>query len=235
MNYQERQELAMVVKEQKIQDPTTVDFLGMVLGSQKKAHTIIRKYNNSLRDIYAGAALGQLHGMSGITFEDEAKIMSAINMGRSYFSEHKDRVIIRNEFDAMQYFSFLRQEEREVIVFAALDIKSTIIAHKVLFTGGLGACLCDARVILRYLIEKQGSATIMAHNHPSGDPEPSQEDLQLTKRLACATKLVGIDFLDHIIVGSNGSFSCKQTTYARSYIEEGIKQATTFINGGPLS
>jgi DNA repair protein RadC len=72
--------------------------------------------------------------------------------------------------------------------------------------GTLNASLVHPREVFRFSILKAVSSIILSHNHPSGDPEPSEEDLRITKRLVEAGKIIGIEVLDHIVIGSRGSF-----------------------------
>ena len=72
--------------------------------------------------------------------------------------------------------------------------------------GTLNASLVHAREVFRLAIFKAASSVILSHNHPSGDPEPSEDDLILTRRLAAAGNIIGIEVLDHIIIGDDSSF-----------------------------
>lgn len=99
-------------------------------------------------------------------------------------------------------------EEHFVVLF--LDTKNRIIERKTISIGTLNAAIVHPREVFRAAIERSAASIICAHNHPSGDPTPSREDIELTKRLMQAGELVGIDVLDHIVVGKEGYVSLKQ-------------------------
>jgi DNA repair protein RadC len=101
-----------------------------------------------------------------------------------------------NEVDRMkEHFWILGLNTRNVIQY--IDLVSL---------GTLGASLVHPREVFRFAIMKAISSLVMAHNHPSGDPEPSEEDLRITRRLIDAGRIVGIELLDHIIIGNGGGF-----------------------------
>lgn len=98
-----------------------------------------------------------------------------------------------------------RRQERFVVV--ALDARNRILARHVAAVGSLTACIVHPREVFAPLIRDRAAATILIHNHPSGDPSPSAEDLELTERLTQAGRLLGIIVLDHLVVGNDGYYS----------------------------
>jgi DNA repair protein RadC len=102
-----------------------------------------------------------------------------------------------NEVDQMkEHFWVLGLNARNVIQYIEL-----------VSLGTLTLAFVHPREVFRFAIMKAISSLMIAHNHPSGDPEPSQEDLKLTRRLVDAGKIIGIELLDHIIIGNGGDFS----------------------------
>lgn len=95
----------------------------------------------------------------------------------------------------------------ESFIAIALDSRNRPRAWTVISQGSMTACPVDAADVLRFALLAGAPALIVAHNHPSGDPSPSPEDLVLTARLVEAARVVGIRILDHIIVGEDGHFS----------------------------
>lgn len=100
-----------------------------------------------------------------------------------------------------------KQEEFFVI---SLDTKNKIIDKKRISKGSLNASIVHPREVFKEAILNSANAIILCHNHPSGDPNPSREDIDITKRLIKAGDLIGICVLDHIIVGSNKYISFKE-------------------------
>lgn len=102
----------------------------------------------------------------------------------------------------------LQNEDREICMTIALDTKNKIIGTNTISIGSLNASIVHPREVFKPLILASAAAFVMVHNHPSGSPEPSQEDRTLTKRIKeCAEKLIGIRFLDHVIIGDDTFYS----------------------------
>ncbi len=101
----------------------------------------------------------------------------------------------------------LRQEQFRVLL---LDSKHRVQRDVLVAMGGLNAAVVHPREVLRPAILCAAAALVMVHNHPSGDPEPSEEDLRLTARFYEACRLMGIDLLDHIILGGSDFVSLKE-------------------------
>jgi len=102
-------------------------------------------------------------------------------------------------------------KNRESFMLLLLDQQHQLIHQETLFTGTLNQSEVHAREVIKLALEHNAAAVIFAHNHPSGDPKPSQTDIELTEKLSNALQLVEIRTLDHIIIGDNGRWhSLKQ-------------------------
>ena len=88
----------------------------------------------------------------------------------------------------------------------ALNTKHRVTAFKILAVGTLDACIVHPREVFRAAIEATAAGIIVFHNHPSGDPDPSPQDRQLTDRLTAAGAVLGIDVLDHLVIGHDGRY-----------------------------
>lgn len=113
-------------------------------------------------------------------------------------------------FDYLQDMQYLTQEHFVVI---GLNTKNQVIFRKTVFIGSLNASIVHPREVFNLLIRHSCASCIVAHNHPSGNPEPSSEDLSVTKRLAEAGKIMGVDVLDHCIIGHGKYISLKEKGY----------------------
>ncbi|MHB1684130.1 MAG: JAB domain-containing protein [Bacilli bacterium] len=100
----------------------------------------------------------------------------------------------------------LEDNDRETFITLCLDTKNQPTHIQTVSIGTLSASLCHPREIFKTCILSNGATLLCAHNHPSGDPTPSQEDISVTARLANAGRLLGIELLDHIIIGSDGRY-----------------------------
>ena len=101
----------------------------------------------------------------------------------------------------------IRDKKRESFVAIYLDAKNRVITDEILFTGTLTASCVYPREVVRAALAHSAAALIFAHNHPSGDPAPSPDDMAITRRLVAACSLMGITVHEHLIVGSEGYYS----------------------------
>lgn len=127
--------------------------------------------------------------------------------GTSRFQEPKEAAdMVRHLFE---------YADREMMMVMSLDAAMTPIALEIVAVGGLSSCGVDSRDLFKHAILSNAAKIICFHNHPSGEPAPSQEDSLMTKRVKEAGELLGIELLDHIIIGSGSRYV--------SFREDGIK------------
>jgi len=145
----------------------------------------------------------ELSAIPGIGPAKVAQIQSALELGRRLASLHpEERPRITSPRDVVnRWMPRLRFEQQEHLVVLLLNTKNEILAEEVVFVGTLDSSLAHPREIFRTAIRRSSAALILVHNHPSGDPTPSAEDLQITRRMAQAGEILGIEVLDHIILG----------------------------------
>ncbi len=101
----------------------------------------------------------------------------------------------------------LLKADREKLISIILNAKNIVIGMEVVSVGSLTASIAHPREIFKSAILKNAAAIILSHNHPSGDPAPSQEDIRLTERISKAGEILGIKLLDHVIIGELGHYS----------------------------
>lgn len=106
---------------------------------------------------------------------------------------------------------FLEDADREMMILICLNRKGEPTALHTVSIGTLSSSLVHPREVFKVAILCNASSIILAHNHPSGDPSPSREDLDITKRIKDAGELIGIDLIDHLIIGSNKHCSLKSS------------------------
>lgn len=117
---------------------------------------------------------------------------------------------ITSSRDAFELLKGMARLDREHFVVLHLDVKGTCLGIETVSIGTVSASLVHPREVLKGCILSNSAKFMVAHNHPSGDPEPSDEDIAVTKRLADAGQLVGIPLIDHIIIGGDAFVSLKQ-------------------------
>lgn len=107
--------------------------------------------------------------------------------------------------DILAQVVYLREKTREHLMTLFLNARNELISKKPMFIGTINASLIHPREIFQEALKQNACSVILAHNHPSGDNEPSEEDLGVTKRIIEAGKLMGVDVLDHIIIAKGKS------------------------------
>lgn len=122
----------------------------------------------------------------------------------------EERFTVRSPEDVFHYVSDLQYLPQEHFVCLGLDTKNHVLFRKTIFVGSLNSSIVHPRETFLPLIQKSCAAAVVVHNHPSGDPYPSQEDINVTKRLKEVGEIVGIELLDHVIVGHHQFTSLKE-------------------------
>lgn len=126
---------------------------------------------------------------------------------------YKERSV-RSPKDGYQLMKlFLEDKDREHFIVASLDTKNQPVSINVCHIGSLNASIVHPREVMKSAILSNAASIIVGHNHPSGNSEPSKEDIEVTRRLAEAGKIIGIDVIDHIIVGDETYISLKEKGY----------------------
>ncbi len=158
--------------------------------------------------------LEELQGCKGIGRVKALIIKSALELGKRSMMTPPfwKNAQIKTPDDAIQLFECRMTDlKREEVHVALLDTRHRVMRHVVVSSGGLASTGVFPRELFREAIKSNASAIILAHNHPSGDPKPSQDDISTTQSLYKASSLIGIDLIDHIIVGRGSSTSMKQS------------------------
>jgi len=107
---------------------------------------------------------------------------------------------------ADEFRRHLEDEPIEVFAVLCLTTKNEVAGYHEVGRGSLNACIVHPREVFKAAVLRNAASVLIAHNHPSGDPTPSPEDAALTDRLRDAGHLLGIDLLDHIVIGTNGRY-----------------------------
>ncbi|MNZ96929.1 hypothetical protein D3C78_1161460 [compost metagenome] len=171
----------------------------------------ILKQCGSLRNLM-DMSIEEMTSIRGIGPAKAIQLRAGIELGkRINRSRLGDSVTVTKPQDAADYvMEELRYLKKEHFMCLFLNTKNHIIARETLSIGTLNASLVHPREVFRAAIQRNSASIICAHNHPSGDPSPSPEDISLTKRLAEAGRLVGIEVLDHLVIGDGRYISLKE-------------------------
>ncbi len=152
--------------------------------------------------------LGAMHGMGPAK---AAQLKAALEVGRRLASVSEGgRPSIREPGDAAaMVMEEMRHLDREHFCALMLNTKNRVLARETISIGTLNSSVIHPRELFKMAIRRNASAVILVHNHPSGDPTPSMEDREITRRLQDAGSIIGIEVLDHIIIGDNKFVSFK--------------------------
>jgi DNA repair protein RadC len=112
---------------------------------------------------------------------------------------------IRNSRDIYELFNYLSRETKEYFIAIHLDTKNKIVCVDTISVGSLTSSIVHPREVFKSVLLSSAASITIVHNHPSGTPEPSKDDLNITKRLREVGEFLGIPVIDHIIIG-NGSY-----------------------------
>lgn len=160
----------------------------------------------------ATASLEELSRVPGIGRVKAIEVKAAVELGKRLAATTEEvKPVIRAPEDVAQLMmADLRYETREHLIALLLDVRHRVRHTRTISTGTLTESLVHPREVFREAIRFSAAAMILVHNHPSGDPEPSPQDIATTRRLAEAGRLLGIDVLDHVIIGDGRWVSLKE-------------------------
>jgi DNA repair protein RadC len=147
--------------------------------------------------------------MDGIGYTKAVQIKAALELGKRLYKEEADKKKRIEKADdvigyvAEYYGPYLRDAKKEFFHVILLDIKNKPLHNIEISKGSLNAAIVDPREIIKEATLRSATSIVLVHNHPSGETEPSSEDIDITNRITQACDLVGVKVLDHIIIGKN--------------------------------
>ncbi|WP_269412072.1 RadC family protein [Lentibacillus daqui] len=161
------------------------------------------------------ATIEELTTIKGIGPAKGVLLLAAFELGKRMNQyTPNDRYVIRTPKDGADYImEEMRGLNQEHFVVLFLNTKNQIIHRQTIFIGSLNASIVHPREIFREAVKRSAASIICAHNHPSGDPSPSQEDIHVTRRLVESGKMIGIELLDHLVIGDRKFASLKEKGY----------------------
>jgi len=175
------------------------------------AQRLLSQFGN-LKGI-AGASVEELSQIKGIGLAKAAQIKAAFELANRLedYSEAGDKPLVKTPDDVASLVrSRLKGKKKEYFLALLLDTRNQLIKVAEISVGSLDSSIVHPREVFKEAISASAASVIFVHNHPSGDPTASEDDIKLTKRLAEAGEIVGIDVLDHIIIGDKTYLSLKR-------------------------
>lgn len=171
------------------------------------ALNVLNKFQN-ISDL-KNVELNTIKNIKGIGLVKAIELKAAIELGRRvYLDKDINEIQIKNSKDVYEYFNnLLKDKKQEYFYVLYLDNKKKIITNKLLYIGTINGSVSHPREIFKMAYLTSASFLICVHNHPSGDPTPSKEDINFTNKLIEIGILNNIPILDHIIIGKNKYYS----------------------------
>lgn len=186
------------------------EFLAIILGEGSKkenvlflANRLLTKYN--IKEL-SQASVSELKEIFGISDAKACAIISTFELGRraSAFKEEKTKINTVNDIIFM--FPEMQHMKKEILKTILVDSKMNVICSETISLGSGNTNRIELKEVFAPAVARSASGMILIHNHPSGQTEPSKEDIKFTKNIAKTGAIMGIELLDHIIVG-NGSYT----------------------------
>ncbi|MBA9025730.1 DNA repair protein RadC [Peribacillus huizhouensis] len=196
------------------------ELLAILLRTGTKEESVLQLANRLISTfeglrMLIDASIDEITAIKGIGEAKAIQILAAVELGKRITQlNYPDRYVIRSPEDGAKYcmeeMRFLTQEH---FITLYLNTKNQVIHKQTIFIGSLNASIVHPREVYKEAFRRSAASIICLHNHPSGDPSPSREDIEVTKRLVECGKIIGIELLDHIIIGEHKFVSLKEKGY----------------------
>ena len=201
---------------------TNQELLGIIINTGTREESSITVANRIIKDMKTirelrGLTYQELTSVKGIGEAKAITILAVIELAiRMHTHSLEEDIFIKSPDDVsdllmekMRYF----QQEHFVVLY--LSTKNMVIHQETMFKGSLNTSIVHPREVYKEAVKRSAAAIICVHNHPSGDPSPSREDIEVTRRLHECGEMIGVDFLDHIIIGSGKYISLKEMNFIK--------------------
>lgn len=202
------------------------ELLAIILGSGTQGQSVIVTANELLLHFknlksLSGATLEDLKRIKGLGNARASQIQACFELARRVKQHEEEDIKLENENlktpsitspdeIAKLIRSHIAEYKKEHFILVSFDTRNRVIEVDKVSVGTLTASLVHPREVFKDAIRRHAASIIVAHNHPSGDTEPSEEDIKITKRLSEAGRIMGIELLDHIIITNNHYYSFKE-------------------------
>ena len=189
----------------------TAEHLGLILGSQKQADALLKHFGSLI--VLARASVQEL--LPFVSRSKALRLVSPLRMGAVALREEHQSLKIDSPVAIADLCSEMRFLDRESLRVVLLDAKQHLIKIATVSQGTVNESLAHPREIFKPVVVHSAYSFILVHNHPSGDPSPSEADLRLTRRINEASRILQLNLIDHVIIGApapgrSGYFSFKE-------------------------
>ncbi|PKR79123.1 hypothetical protein CEY16_05060 [Halalkalibacillus sediminis] len=196
------------------------ELMAILIGSGTKGTSALSLANRVLAhfeglSLFKDASITELTDIKGIGEAKAVSLLAALELSkRIHAFKVSDRYVIRSPEDGANFLmEEMRNLKQEHFVCLYLDTKNQVLHRQTIFIGSLNSSIVHPREVFKEAVKRSAASVVCAHNHPSGDPAPSNEDIQVTRRLFESGKVLGIELLDHIVIGDHKFISLKEKGY----------------------
>ena len=195
---------------------TTAELLAIILRTGVKGINVLKLAKNILQKFdgtkLIDAPIVVLKNIYGMGEAKSCQIVACFELGRRMLKEKKTSILLFPK-DVWERMEDIRNSKKEHFVVFYLDSRSQEIQREIISIGTLNESLVHPREVFESAIKNNAASIIMVHNHPSGDVEPSRDDVEITKRMIQASKILDIQIVDHIIVSKTSFKSIIDKVY----------------------
>lgn len=196
-----------------VQKLSNTELLAIILGSGIKGKNVIELaraiFKKFPRDELATAQFHELKEHAGLGTTKSCQILACFELGKRLL-KHKTVALLLQPKDVWEELREIRDNKKEHCIVFYLDVRNNIIKKETISIGTLNANLIHPREVFEPAVKHSAAQILIAHNHPSGEATPSEEDIAITKRLVEAGQILGIELTDHVIVTKGDYFSFKE-------------------------
>jgi DNA repair protein RadC len=188
------------------------ELLAVIIGGSTQieaAEWLLSRFG-SIRKI-AQAHMDEIARVPGIGNQTALRLKAALALGRKLLQPEDDRPVIHSPSDAAQILMpILAHREQEYLMVMMLDTRNRMLDIAEIYHGSLNASMIRVGELFKPALQRNAASILVSHNHPSGDPTPSPEDVTVTRAIVQAGKLMDVDVVDHIICGLSHWISLKE-------------------------
>lgn len=201
---------------------TNQELLGIIINTGSREESSVTVANRIIQNMKSIRELRsltyqELISVKGIGEAKAITILAVIEVAiRMHTHSLEEDVFIKSPEDVSDFLmEKMRYYQQEHFVVLYLSTKNMVIHQETMFKGSLNTSIVHPREVYKEAVKRSAAAIICVHNHPSGDPSPSREDIEVTKRLHECGEMIGVDFLDHVIIGAGKYISLKEMNYIK--------------------
>jgi DNA repair protein RadC len=195
------------------------DLVALVFGSGSGGESVLDVAARVTRSIHLRrlhqTALEDLLAVKGMGPARAAQLLAAAEIGRRLWPDADPIPLVRGPETIFELTADIRRSNREHFVGFYLNSRNQVLRREIISIGSLNASIVHPREVFIPALAVSAASLILAHNHPSGDPSPSEEDLAITRRIAESGRLLGIELLDHVVVAREAYTSFKERRLLR--------------------